>query len=314
VCAAPRSPASQGTPASTPGEAASTLSEAVLLAGRELAEAGVDSPRLSAELLAAKAFGLTRLELIMRANERAEAAGLTVFRSLVARRAKGEPVAYILGEKEFFGLPFLVTPDVLIPRPETELIVEEAQRVFQPGACFRFADCGTGSGALAVALAHVFPAASGVALDLSGPALEIAQRNAQANGVEARLAFLRADFTCLSLTPASLDLVVANPPYVTRDEYAALSPEVRNFEPRSALVSPEAGLWHLRGLLPVAQRALRPSGVLLCELGAGQGTSALEIVRMCGGGFEKTRILKDYAGLDRVLKAERNSQKCLESA
>jgi len=286
----------------------------VLLAGRDLAAAGVDSPRPSAELLAAKAFGLTRLELIMQAKERPEAACLTAFRSLVARRAKGEPVAYILGEKEFFGLPFRVTPAVLIPRPETELIVEEAQRVFPPDACFRFADLGTGSGALAVALAHVFPASSGLAIDLSGPALEIARQNAQANGVETRLAFLHADFTRLSLAPASLDLVVANPPYVTQDEYAALSPEVRGFEPRSALVGPEAGLWHLRGLLPVAQRALRPSGVLLCELGAGQGTSALEIVRTCGRGFEKARILKDYAGLDRILKAERNSQKCRELA
>lgn len=314
MCAAPRSHAPAGTPASTLDEAHPTLSEAVLLAERELAAAGVDAPRLSAELLAARAFGLTRLGLIMQAKECAQAFELTVFRSLVARRALGEPVAYLLGEKEFFGLPFLVTLDVLIPRPETELIVEEAQRVFQPEASFRFADFGTGSGALAVALAHVFPAASGLAIDLSGSALEIARQNAQANGVEARLAFLQADFTCLSLKPASLDLVVANPPYVTQDEYAALSPEVRNFEPRSALVSPEAGLWHLRGLLPVAQRALRPTGVLLCELGAGQGAAALDIIRTYGRGFEKARILKDYAGLDRTLKAERTSHKCGELA
>lgn len=290
------------------------MSKVVLLAERELAAAGVDSPRLSAELLAARAFGLSRLELIIRAKERAQAPGLTVFHSLVARRAHGEPVAYLLGEKEFFGLPFLVTPDVLIPRPETELIVEEAQRAFRPDANIRFADFGTGSGALAVGLAHVFSAASGLALDLSEPALELARRNALANGVESRLVFLRADFTRLSLTPASLDLVVANPPYVTQDEYAALSPEVRDFEPRSALVSPEGGLWHLRGLLCVAQRALRPAGLLFCELGAGQGAAALEMVRVCGRGFEKVRILKDYAGLDRVLKAERNSQKCGELA
>lgn len=314
MSAAARSHAPAGTPASTPDKLLPTLSEAVLLAERELAVAGVDSPRLSAELLSAKAFGLTRIGLIMRAKERVETAGLTVFRSLVARRAQGEPVAYLLGEKEFFGLPFHVTPDVLIPRPETELIVEEAQRVFRPDASFRFADFGTGSGVLAVALAHVFPAASGLAVDLSPRALDVARRNALANGVEARLVFFHADFTRLSLAPASLDLVVANPPYVTQDEYAALSPEVRDFEPRSALVSPEAGLWHLRGLLPVAQRALRPAGVLLCELGAGQSIAALEIVRTCGRGFENARILKDYAGLDRMLKVERNSQKCGVSA
>jgi len=310
VCAAPRSLTPAGQPAAKPDQTQPTLSETVLLAERQLAAAGVDSPRLSAELLAAKAFDLTRLELIMRANERVEAAGLTVFRSLVARRAKGEPVAYLLGEKEFFGLPFLVTPDVLIPRPETELIVEEAKRAFRHDASFRFADFGTGSGALAVALAHVFPAASGLAVDLSACALEVARRNARANGVEGRLIFLHADFTRLSLTPASLDLVVANPPYVTQAEYAALCPEVRGFEPRSALESPEDGLWHLRGLLPVAQRALRPGGALLCELGAGQGAAALEAVRNCGHGFAQAHILKDYAGLDRILKAERNSQKC----
>ncbi len=308
MCAAPRRLTPAGQPAPKPDQAQPILSETLLLAERALASAGVDSPRLSAELLAAKAFGLTRLELIMRANERVEAAGLNVFHSLVARRAKGEPVAYLLGEKEFFGLPFLVTPDVLIPRPETELIVEEAKRAFRHDARLRFADLGTGSGALAVALAHVFPAASGLAVDLSGRALEVARWNARSNGVEERLVFLHADFTRLSLTPASLDLVVANPPYVTQAEYAALSPEVRDFEPRSALESPEAGLWHLRGLLPVAQRALRPAGVLLCELGAGQGAAALEIVRSYGYGFEQTHILKDYAGLDRILKADRNSR------
>lgn len=314
MCAAPRSLAPDGQPAAKPEQAQPTLSETVLLAERELAAAGVDSPRLSAELLAAKAFGLTRMGLIMRAKEGVENAGLAVFRSLVARRATGEPVAYLLGEKEFFGLPFLVTPDVLIPRPETELIVEEAQRVFPADASFRFADLGTGSGALAVALAHVFPDASGLAVDLSERALEVARRNAIANGVEARLAFLHADFTRLSLAPASLDLVVANPPYVTQAEYASLSPEVRDFEPRSALESPEAGLWHLRGLLPVAQGALRTRGLLLCELGAGQGAAALEILRGCGHGFEQAHILKDYAGLDRILKAERNSRICGELA
>jgi len=290
------------------------LSEAILLAQRELAAADVDSPRLSAELLAAKAFGLSRLGLIMQAKDQVEPARLDAFRALVARRGTGEPVAYLLGEKEFFGLAFRVTPDVLIPRPETEGIVEEVQRLFPTEVGLRFADFGTGSGALAVTLAHEFPAAHGLAIDLSSQALRVARQNAATHNVLSRLIFLNADFTRLVLKLSSLDLVVSNPPYVTEDEYCLLSPEVRTFEPQAALVSPEAGLWHLGGLLPVARHALRPGGVLLCELGSGQGAAALELVLNCGQGFENARILKDYAGLDRILAAQRNSQKCGEMA
>ena len=302
----PAAPDEPSTPA--------TLAEAIAHAARALEARGVDAPRFSAELLAARAFDLTRLGLILHAKDQPAAAGLAAFASLVERRGQGEPVAYLLGEKEFFGLNFRVTPDVLIPRPETELLVEQAQRLFAQDAALRFADFGTGSGALAVALAHVFPAAHGLAVDLSPPALEIARQNAQANGVAGRLGFLQADFTRLALASSTLDLLVSNPPYVTQDEYEALSPEVRAFEPRTALVSAEQGLWHLRGLLPVAAGALRPGGYLLCELGSGQGRAALELLAAAEPGFEQGEILKDYAGLDRVLMARRNSQKCLAGA
>ncbi|MDP2848109.1 MAG: peptide chain release factor N(5)-glutamine methyltransferase [Humidesulfovibrio sp.] len=291
-----------------------TINDAVLCAEKQLIAAKVDSPRLSAELLAAKAFGLSRLGLIMRAKDKPDDANLTAFRELVSRREKGEPAAYILGEKEFFGLTFRVTPDVLIPRPETELIVEEVQRLFPANASFAFADFGTGSGALAVALAHEFPAARGLAVDVCGHALEVARQNARANGVEERLAFQCADFTRLDFPVASLDLLVSNPPYVTESEYAELSPEVRFFEPRLALVSPEQGLWHLEALLPVARLALRPGGVLLCEIGSGQGAAAQELTRQSAYEFAHVSILKDYAGLDRILKVVLPSQKCGECA
>ena len=287
------------------GETPGTVREAVAWAEKEFSAAGIDAPRLSAELLAGKAFELSRLGLIVRHTDTLEPEQLDALRALVARRAAGEPVAYILGEREFFGLAFRVTPDVLIPRPETECIVEEVQRLFSAKAPLTFADFGTGSGALAVTLAHEFPAAHGLAVDLSGAALEVARQNARAHGVAERLEFRCADFTSLELPPASLDLVVANPPYVTQEEYAVLSPEVRNFEPELALVSPEQGLAHLRGLLPVAARALRPGGALLCEIGSGQGQAALELAAASGLGLGETAILKDYAGLDRILKAVR---------
>ncbi len=285
-----------------------TIREALAQAEARLAGAQVDAPRLSAELLAGLAFGLSRLGLVMRHKDRPESGALERFSDLVDRRAAGEPVAYILGEKEFFSLAFRVTPDTLIPRPETECIVEEAQRLFPPDAPLRFADFGTGSGILAVTLAHEFRAASGVAVDLSGQALEVARQNARTHGVEQRLEFLCADFTTLDLPAESLDLVVSNPPYVTESEYAELSPEVRGFEPQLALVSPEQGLWHIRQLLPVAWKALRPGGVLLCELGCGQGGSALELAQQCCPTAEQALVLKDYAGLDRILKVVKNPQ------
>lgn len=282
-----------------------TVAEAMDRAADRLAAAGAEAPRRSAELLAERAFGLSRLGLIMRKKDEATLEQQSAFEALVARREKGEPVAYILGEKEFFGLPFRVGPEVLIPRPETEHVVEEALRLFPPDASFRFADFGTGSGALAVALAHEFPQSAGLAVDLSGRALALARDNARENGVAGRLEFSCADFTALELAPASLDLVVANPPYVSEAEYAALDPGVRDFEPREALLSPDQGLAHIRGLAPVAARGLKPGGWLLCEIGSGQGGAVLEFFREPALGFAEAAILKDLAGLDRVLRARR---------
>jgi len=287
-------------------DASGTIQDVILQAVQRLATAGVDSPRLSAELLAGKAFGLSRLELVLRHDEIPTPERLDEFLDLVRRREAGEPAAYILGEREFYGLPFRVTPDVLIPRPETEGIVDEALRVFPKDSALHFADFGTGSGALAVTLAHEFPAARGLAVDISPAALGIARANAETNGVAQRIDFLEADFTALDLAPASLDLVVANPPYVTGEEYADLPHEVRAFEPMLALVSPEEGLAHIRGLLPTAARALRPGGLFLCELGCGQGPAALALAGAAGSGFGGPIVLKDYAGLDRILRALRN--------
>lgn len=287
------------------GERPGSVREAVTRAEKRLAEAGADAPRLCAELLAGHAFGLSRMGLIMRHNDSPLPQQLDVLEGFLARRAKGEPLAYILGEREFFGLAFRVTPDVLIPRPETEHIVEAAQQRFDAKAELRFADFGTGSGILAVTIAHLFPKAHGLAVDLSGAALEVARANARAHEVAERLEFLCADFTTLQLAPASLDLLVTNPPYVTEGEYAGLSPEVRDFEPRQALVSGPDGLDHLRGLLPVAAAALKPGGALLCEIGCQQGPAALALASRPDCGFEAAAILKDLAGLDRVLAAVR---------
>lgn len=291
----------------SPGQDAPvTLAEALDRATRRLATAGVDAPRRSAELLAEKAFGLSRLDLIVRKKDELGLEQQIAFEALVARRELGEPVAYLLGEKEFFGLELAVTPATLIPRPETETMVEEAQRCFPADAPLVFADFGTGTGALAIALAHLFPNARGTAVDVSPEALDVARANAERHGLAGRIALLLGDMRRPLLPSASCDLIVSNPPYVTEGEYAELSPEVRDFEPRLALVSPDDGLEHLRGLLPHAVEALRSGGVFLCEIGSEQGAGALLAARVYAPKLADFAILKDLAGLDRVLLARRS--------
>lgn len=286
---------------SRPGTVALALDRAT----ERLSAAGVDAPRRSAELLAERAFGLSRLGLIVRKKDELSLEQQAAFDALVSRREKGEPVAYLLGEKEFFGLELAVTPATLIPRPETETIVEEAQRRFAAEAPLVFADLGTGTGALALALAHIFPKAHGTAVDVSPEALDVARANAERHGLAGRIAFLLGDMRLPLLPPASCDLIVSNPPYVTEGEYAELSGEVRDFEPRLALVSPADGLEHLRGLLPRAVSALKPGGLLLIEIGAGQGAAALEAARAQAPELADCAVLKDLSGLDRVLLARR---------
>lgn len=269
-----------------------------------LAAAGVDSPRLSAEVLLARAMGAGRIILVTEATRPLTPAELVRAEHFISRREKGEPVAYITGVKEFFGLDFAVTPATLIPRPETEHLVEEAERRFDSGEAFRFADLGTGSGVLAVTLAVRFPRATGLAVDLSGEALAVARRNAERHGVSGRIQFVEGDFL-KPLPETGFDLAVANPPYVRVDEYAGLSREVAAFEPATALVSGADGLDHIRGLLPVVHEALFEGGSLLLEMGCEQGPEVLNILSEPGSGFSDSVIISDLAGLDRVAAATR---------
>lgn len=217
-----------------------TIAELLAEADARLREAGVDSPRLSAQILAAHALGCDRVRLVVDARRVLGAGEAARVRELVARRAAGEPVAYILGEKEFYGLDFAVSPAVLVPRPETEHLIEEAERRLGRDAAIRFADLGTGSGCIAVTLAVRFGGARGLALDRSAAALDVARANARRHGVDGRLQFLRGDMGGVWARPGSLDLVVSNPPYVSEAEYRTVSFEVADYEPRSALV-PDVG-------------------------------------------------------------------------
>lgn len=267
--------------------------------------AGVDSPRLSAEVLVAHALGCSRLSLVVDRSRELTSQELEVIESLVGRREQGEPVAYILGEKEFYGLDFSVTPDVLIPRPETEHIVEEVERLYPRDKALCFADLGTGSGILAITLAVLFPNAHGVAVDISSAALAVARENAKRHGVADRVEFRQGDFTTELFSAESLDLVVTNPPYVTEDEFEAASHEVTRFEPTGALVSGPDGLDHIRAMMTAIERCLKHDGLMLLEMGCGQGDGVVKIIKEQCSALGPVKVLKDLASHDRVVFARK---------
>lgn len=265
---------------------------------------GVDSPRLSAELLAAHALGCSRLSLNLERARGLSDNECAALDALVARREAGEPVAYILGSKEFYGFDFAVSPAVLIPRPETEHIVEAVEAAFSKDQSFRFADLGTGSGILAVTIAALFPMAHGVAVDISPEALAVAKSNARAHNVSDRLEFIQADFT-REVVEGPFDLVVSNPPYVSEPEFAAASHEVTGFEPTGALVSGPDGLDHIRAMLPGVAAMLKSGGRFFMEIGYDQAKMITSIILDKYALFEEVGVQKDLAGLDRVVCARK---------
>jgi release factor glutamine methyltransferase len=207
----------------------------------------------------------------------------------------------IVGEKEFFCRPFAVCSQTLVPRPETELLIEIVLERFGREAAFRFADLGAGSGILAVTVAAEFANASGLAVDVSPGALEAARSNAARHGVESRLTFVLGDFGDALAGDGGFEVILANPPYVSEAEYACLSREVRDFEPKSALVPGVSGLEAYRSIAPAAFAALGPGGLLVAEIGCAQAEAVSGI--FSGAGFSDLAVRKDLAGHPRVVVA-----------
>jgi release factor glutamine methyltransferase len=271
-----------------------SLTQAVVRLGNE----GVDSPRLDAELLLAHVLGANRAAVLARPDRRLTPKQLTRYRDLVARRAEREPLAYIVGQREFYGLDFSVDHRVLIPRPETELLVEQALQIAPPlGTGFQIADVGAGSGAIAVTLAVHLPQVTVYALDNSAGALAVMAENARRHGVEGRVHCLQGDL--LAPLERRVDLVTANLPYVATDEWQALPPEIRDYEPRAALDGGADGLSLIGSLLAAAGPYLQPGGALLLEIGARQGSAVTALAQRCLPQAE-VRLFQDYAGLDRL--------------
>ncbi len=265
-----------------------------------LEESGIEAKEasLDAELLARKALGWDRARLLASLNEPEPAGFEEAFSALVARRLRREPIAYIVGRREFWGLDFEVTPDVLIPRPETEFIVEEALRI--PGIgkrpCVLAADIGTGSGCVAVALAVSLAAARIVATDLSAAALRVASRNVERHGVGSRVTLVQTDLMAGLRGP--FDLVVSNPPYVPTTSVGGLQHEIRHHEPRQAFDGGMDGLALVRRLLEEASTRLRPGGWLIFEFGYSQEDD-VEAAAACNG-LEVDHVAVDLQGIPRV--------------
>lgn len=267
-----------------------------------LRAAGDDSPHICARALAQAVTGLDRTGLIL-AGTRPLAAELAArLEEGVTRRCAGEPLAHILGQKEFFGRDFAVTPDTLIPRPETELLVELAllhmqeAETRQPGD-LRLADLGAGSGCIGITLLAERPRWQGLLLDISPAALAVAQGNARTHGVEQRLRCLLADMAHAPLAPRSLQLLVSNPPYISPGECHDVMEEVLRHEPHAALFSPDDGLAHLHTACRAAAVALMPGGHLLLEHGWRQGPAVRDMLTRSG--FVSVTTHTDLAGHER---------------
>ena len=256
--------------------------------------------RADAELLLLHLLGKDKAWLMAHLNEDLAATKAAFYTQLLERRRAGEHIQYIIGETEFYGLPFRVTRDVLIPRPETEHLVEKVIAMAAWPREPRIVDVGTGSGCIAVALAHKLPQARITAIDISAAALAVAEENAQRNGVAVR--FLQGDLLA-PVAGEAFDFLVSNPPYVPTADRASLSVEVRDFEPATALFAGDDGLEVYRSLIPAAFDALNPGGFVVLEIGYGQSPAIADL--LARSGFGQIEFTSDLQGIPRVACARR---------
>ncbi len=279
-----------------------TVLEVIKKTTEFFAAKGIESPRLNAEQLVGHALRLQRMQLYLQFERSLTDSELEVIRPLVRRRGAREPMQYIIGETDFFDLKLKVDRRALIPRPETELLLElvTARQITPPDTIL---DLGTGSGAIALALARHFPTSAVTAVDLSAEALALARENATAAGLAERVTLVRSNWFADVPPALRFDLIVANPPYLSAEETAEAAPEVKAHEPAAALTAAEGGLADLRAILAGAPRFLTAGGWLALETGI---TQHAELARLAAeAGFKRTESLPDLTGRDRFLFAWR---------
>ncbi len=278
----------------------SDIAETLRKAAEILRENEIAEPRREAASLLAFTLGKDKTFLYSHDDYELSDEEFIKFQDFLNRRAGREPFQYITGVQEFFRLDFTVTPDVLIPRPETELIVENSIEILREIEKPRFCEVGTGSGCISVSILHEVKTAAAVGLDISANALEIARKNADANGVSARFELRHSDVFS-GLESEKFDLIVSNPPYISSEDFAVLQPEVRDYEPQIALTDGGGGLSIIEKIIAESAYYLTPDGFLLLEIGYNQ---AAEVSRMFAAEIWKNvEILPDLQGISRTVKA-----------
>ena len=285
-----------------------TIAEAIQKAAKELSGHNVPNARLDAELLLRHTLGKDRAWLLAHMQDRLDDQGQSSFEQSIERRILREPLQYITGTQEFWGLPFKVTPDVLIPRPETEFVVEAALKAVSGLDTPVIVDLCTGSGCIAISLAKELPKARIFATDRSDRAVYMARENARKNGVADRIRFLEGDlFGPLEEMDlrGRIDGIAANPPYVRSGDLTTLQPEVRDFEPETALIAGPEGTEIAERIIHQAPEYLKPGGSLIMEMGIGQAAALGQIIEHTHQ-FGPIEIVKDLAGIERVIVARRN--------
>ncbi len=283
-----------------------TVAEVLARSRQRLARAGIENDSHEAAWLLEEALRTTRLRLTLEGGRRLTESECAEVEALIGRRAGREPLQYILRSQEFCGLDFDVSPAVLIPRPETELLVEEAKQVLIGKSPATVVDVGTGSGCLAVTLASVMPDTRVYAVDCSASALAVAENNAARHSLCGRIACALGDL-CEPLEfmglAGQIDVIVSNPPYISEAEWLSLQPEVRDFEPRVALVGGTDGIEVHRRLLDQAWRYLKPGGWLFMEMGRGQ-SQAVRQLAIATGRYAQPTVRRDAAGIDRIIRIQ----------
>jgi release factor glutamine methyltransferase len=260
-----------------------------------------DQARRDAELLLLHHLNISRAQLLANPSRELTEAEESAYWQSIQRRATTEPIQYITGQQEFYGLPFKVTPAVLIPRPETEHLVEAVIQRLPQNQPLRIVDIGTGSGAIAIALAVHLPQTHITALDLSPEALKIAQANAETNNVANRITFLQSDLLSALAHEAAFDAIVSNPPYIPQTDSPTLHPEVRDHEPHTALFAGDEGLDIYRRLIPQAHTLLKPNGLIALEIGHGQRDALAALLY----GWHNVNFVDDLQHIPRVALATR---------
>ena len=280
-----------------------TVLELINLSADYLQTKGIDSPKLNAELLLAKVLNCKRLDLYLAFDRPLIEAELAVYRNFIKRRSKNEPLQYIVGSVEFYGLEFIVNSSVLIPRPETEILVESILEANKNRDNLKILDVGTGSGIIAICLAKFLNAVNVYAIDSSADALKVAKDNAILNSVADKINFIQHDINIDGINLGNdFDIIVSNPPYISNEDYNKLQPELRIYEPRIALTDNSDGFSFFKTITKKANELLKNNGKIYFEVSQGQSSQVENILKL--DNFTNIFILKDYLNIERVVFGE----------